>query len=101
MKRLMIFWVLGIFIMGFLGCAASTLSRTVKDGATTLSLKNYVYTEIIYCADGKTICSQNTMVPADSIVQGMVDKIVTALKSLVGTSIDTVKTVLPEVVPRK
>ena len=81
MKKILILLVAVFFLMG---CASSTVSIVSKDGGT-MTLKNYVFAEIVtYDVNGNITQFQKTMVPDKSIIEGSLDKIVAALKSLIG-----------------
>ena len=97
MKKLVV--LIAVFFL--MGCAGASLSRTSKDGATTLTIQNYFYVETIYCADGKTVCSQNSMIPSDTIMKDLFGKIMDALKSLTGVvdvPVDAVKSAVPAII---
>ena len=82
MKKILILLVAVFFLMG---CASSTVSIITKDGGT-MTLKNYVFTETSsYVSSESAGQTQRTMVPDKSIIEGSLDKIISALKSLIGT----------------
>lgn len=68
-----------LFIVAFLtGCAASTLSMKGADGSSMV-LENYVVTEV-YSPEGKL--TKRTMIPAKSMIEGALDKLAAAWKSI-------------------
>lgn len=98
MKKLWIFLILGILILS--GCAASTYTSRSAAGVT-LTFKNYIVTEITsYDADGKITQVQKTMIPDKSIIEGAIEKILGAVKSLIsvvkGPVDAAAKTIIPE-----
>ena len=82
MKKLLTVLAIAMVVCGVLGCQASTLSSKGSDGAT-LTLENYVVKETTsYNADGRIVAEKRTMVPAKTVLEAALDKVIAGLKSL-------------------
>ena len=76
MKKLLAIVAVLFFMFG---CAAQYTNTTAE--GVTMTMKNYVVTEVVYGKDGK-IASSLTILPGNSIFEGTLDKFINGLKGI-------------------